>query len=43
MQNFEVNTESKSYNLINNLSHPNFYYISKNKGKKNIELIKLEK
>ena len=43
MQNFEVNTESKSYNLINNLSHPNFYYISKNKGKKNIEIDQIRK
>ncbi len=43
IQNLEVNTESKSYNLINNLSHPNFYYISKNKGKKNIEIDQIRK
>ena len=30
----KVNPKSKSFNLINNLSHPNFYLISKNKGKK---------
>ena len=33
-----INSESKSYNLINNLTHPNFYFISKHEGKKNIEV-----
>ena len=34
----KINPESKSFNLINNLSHPNFYLISVKDGKKNIEI-----
>ena len=30
----KINPESKSFNLINNLSHPNFYLISVKDGKK---------
>ena len=33
-----INPESKSYNLINNLSHPNFHFITKHNDKKNIEV-----
>ena len=33
-----INTESRSHQLINNLSHPNFFFISKKIGKKNIEI-----
>ena len=33
-----INSESKSYNLINNLTHPNFYFIRKHEDKKNIEV-----
>ncbi len=33
-----INPESKSYNLINNLTHPNFYFISKKEDKKNIDV-----
>ena len=34
----KINPESKAFNLINNLSHPNFYLISVKDGKKNIEI-----
>ena len=34
----KVNPESITFNLLNNISHPNFNYISKNDGKKNIEI-----
>ena len=33
-----INSESLSFKFINNYSHPNFYFISKNDGKKNIEV-----
>ena len=33
-----INRESKSYNFVNNLTHPNFYLISKSDSKKNIEI-----
>tara|TARA_Y100000591_G_C21851500_1_gene711982 strand:+ start:2502 stop:3428 length:927 start_codon:yes stop_codon:yes gene_type:complete len=33
-----INTDSRSYNLINNLSHPNFHCVKLNDGKKNIEI-----
>ena len=33
-----INPESKSYKLINNLSHPNFHLITKHNDKKNIEV-----
>ncbi len=34
----KINTESRSYQLINNLSHPNFHCIKINDVKKNIEI-----
>ena len=34
----KINPENKFFNLINNLSHPNFYLISVKDGKKNIEI-----
>ena len=34
----KINPDNKSYNLVTNLSHPNFYLIKKNSGKKNIEI-----
>ena len=34
----EINSESKSHNLINNLTHPNFYFINKLDEKKNIDI-----
>ncbi len=34
----EINCESNCFNLVNKLSHPNFFYISKNKEKKYIEI-----
>ncbi len=34
----KINQNSSSYNLIKNLSHPNLFYVSKNDGKKNIEI-----
>tara|TARA_B100000686_G_scaffold77550_1_gene83612 strand:+ start:3095 stop:4021 length:927 start_codon:yes stop_codon:yes gene_type:complete len=33
-----INPESKSYNHINNLTHPNFYFIQKRDEKKNIDI-----
>ncbi len=33
-----INSDSKSYTLVNNLSHPNFYYLSNNINKNNIEI-----
>tara|TARA_Y100000591_G_C21841823_1_gene706088 strand:- start:665 stop:1591 length:927 start_codon:yes stop_codon:yes gene_type:complete len=33
-----INKNSVSYNLVNNLSHPNFFYISRNQEKKFIEI-----
>ena len=33
-----INSESKSYNLIKNLTHPNFYFIKKQEEKKNIDI-----
>ncbi len=34
----KINSENKSYNLITNLLHPNFYLIKKKTDKKNIEI-----
>ena len=34
----KINNKSISFNLTNNLSHPNFYFISIKEGKKNIEI-----
>ena len=34
----KINDRSISFNLTNNLSHPNFYFISIKEGKKNIEI-----
>ena len=34
----KINHESISFNLLNNISHPNFNYISKKDVKKNIEI-----
>ena len=36
--NNSINPESKSYKLINKLSHPNFHLIAKHNDKKNIEV-----
>ena len=36
----KVNPDSISFNLLNNISHPNFNYISKNDKKKISKLIK---
>ena len=33
-----INQESNSYNLVNNLIHPNFYLIKKNENKKDISI-----
>ena len=33
-----INVKSQSYNLVNNLAHPNFYLISKHEDKKNIDV-----
>ena len=33
-----IDTNSSSYNLVSNLTHPNFYFISKQDEKKNIEI-----
>ena len=33
VKNTIINKDSVSYNLINNLSHPNFFYISRNQEK----------
>ena len=33
-----INSSSKSFGLVNNLSHPNFFYISKVVGKQNIDI-----
>ena len=33
-----INSKNSSFNFISNLSHPNFYYISKSDEKKNIEI-----
>ena len=38
LQKFEINKNNKSYLLINNNSHPNFYLINLKEGKKNIEI-----
>jgi len=38
LQKFEINKNNKSYVLINNNSHPNFYLINLKEGKKNIEI-----
>ena len=38
ISNNSINPESKSYNLINKLSHPNFHLIAKHNDKKNIEV-----
>ena len=37
-----INSSSKSFGLVNNLSHPKFFYISKVVGKQNIDMIKWE-
>ena len=34
----EIYTENKSYNLLTNLTHPNFFILTKNEEKKNIEI-----
>ncbi len=33
-----INSDSKSFNLINNLTHPNFFFISKQEEKKYIDI-----
>ncbi len=33
-----INKDNQAYIHVNNLSHPNFFYISKNENKKNIEI-----
>ena len=33
-----IHPDCKSHNLVKNLSHPNFYYIAKVDGKKNIDI-----
>ena len=38
ISNNSINPESKSYNLINKLSHPNLHLIAKHNDKKNIEV-----
>ena len=38
LQKFEINNNSKSYKLVCNNSHPNFYLINLKKDKKNIEI-----
>jgi len=38
VKNTIINKDSVSYNLVNNLSHPNFFYISRNQEKKFIEI-----
>ena len=38
-----INPESTCFSLINNLSHPNFYFIRKNNDKKNIEIDQIRK
>ncbi len=35
---YKISSESISYKLVNNLSHPNFYLISKHENKKHIEI-----
>ena len=39
----EINTNSISYNLINNTTHPNFHYIARKDGKKNIDIDQIRK
>tara|TARA_B100000965_G_scaffold385775_1_gene387337 strand:- start:2532 stop:3464 length:933 start_codon:yes stop_codon:yes gene_type:complete len=34
----KINSDNISFNLVNSQSHPNFYYISKNNEKKNIDI-----
>ena len=34
----KIYENNRSHNLVKNLTHPNFYYISKNEGKKNIDI-----
>ena len=38
LQKFEINKNNKSYILVDNNSHPNFYLINLKEGKKNIEI-----
>ena len=38
LNNFEINEFNKSYNLVNNNSHPNFFLIKKNIDNKQIEI-----
>jgi len=38
IQKFKINTNNKSFNLIQNGTHPNFYLIDLIEGKKNIEV-----
>lgn len=39
----KISSESTSYNLINNLSHPNFFFICRGEDKKNIEIDQIRK
>ena len=38
IENNQINIDNKSYNLLKNLTHPNFFMISNREGKKNIEI-----
>jgi len=38
LQKFEINKNNKSYILVNNNTHPNFYLINLKEDKKNIEI-----
>ena len=37
-KNYFINSKNRSFKLIKNKSHPNFYHIDVNNGKKNIEI-----
>ena len=34
----EIDVDNRSYNLVKNQSHPNFFYIKLNENKKNIDI-----
>ena len=43
INNYEINSKNRSFNLVKNLSHPNFFLIDLLDGKKMIEISQIRK
>ena len=43
VNNYEINNLNKSYNLVKNNTHPNFFLINSDEGKEQISIDKVRK